>query len=90
MGWHWSLAGDQALFGAGVTEVGCIAHARRKFFEWQLANQSLIAGAALPRISELYEIESRGRNLANAAHVKLLVASSMQPMADYLRRPNAL
>ena len=26
---------------------------------------------------------------AGAARVKLLVASSMQPMADYVRRPNA-
>ena len=59
-------AGYKALFTTGVTEVGCMAHARRKFFELHKANQSPVAGEALQRISELYEIEARGRDAANA------------------------
>jgi transposase len=59
-------AGYKALFASGVIEVGCMAHARRKFFELDKASQSLVAVDALQRIAELYEIETRGRELANA------------------------
>ena len=37
------FSGYKALFALGVTEVGCMAHARRKFFELHAANQSSIA-----------------------------------------------
>lgn len=40
-------AGYKALFAAGVIEVGCMAHARRKFFELHKTNQSPVAGEAL-------------------------------------------
>ena len=35
--------GYKALLTASVTEVGCLAHARRKFFDLHAANQSQIA-----------------------------------------------
>ena len=54
-----------------VIDVGCMTHARRKFFELHKANQSSVAGEALQRISVLYEIESRGRELANAERHEL-------------------
>ena len=93
-GWQGHLvvddyAGYQALFGAGVTEVGCMARAWCRFVELQLANQSLVAGAALPRISELYEIESRGRDLANAERQSLREREArpkLQAMQDWLQR----
>ena len=44
-----------------VIELGCMAHARRKFFELHAANSSPIALAALKRIAVLYEIERRGQ-----------------------------
>lgn len=85
-------AGYGSLFGAGVTEVGCMAHARRQFFKLPLANQSPIAGAALPRISELYDIESRGRDLANAERQSLREREArpkLQARQDWLQRTRA-
>ena len=57
-------AGYKALFNGKVTEVGCWAHVRRKFFELHVANQSPMASEALRRIGLLYEIEQRGKALA--------------------------
>ena len=42
---------------ARITEAGCLAHARRKFFELQSQNQSLIADEALDYLGQLYQIE---------------------------------
>lgn len=49
--WQGSLvcddfAGDKASFAQGVIEVGCMAHARRKFVELHLANKSHIAASS--------------------------------------------
>lgn len=55
--------GYKALFGRDITELGCLAHARRKFFELHVANPGPIAVAALRRIGELYGIEEQGRSL---------------------------
>ena len=41
----------------GVVEVGCMAHARRKFVELHTANKSSIAGTALELIAQLYHVE---------------------------------
>jgi transposase len=49
-----------AVTGAGpprVVEVGCWAHARRKFFDVHQANGSAIAREALERIGALFDIE---------------------------------
>jgi len=46
-----------------VTEIGCMAHARRKFFELHATNKSQIAEQALRYIQLLYEIESEVRDL---------------------------
>lgn len=56
--------GYKACFGQGINEVGCMAHARRKFFELHKAGKSLIAEQALQSIGQLYEIEARGAQLA--------------------------
>lgn len=50
-------AGYKALFTQGITELGCLAHAWRKFFDLHAANLSPIAAAALQRIAALYAIE---------------------------------
>jgi transposase len=60
--WTGSLVCDdfrgyKALFNAGVTEVGCMAHARRKFVELHAANKSQIAGQAIELIGQLYGVE---------------------------------
>ena len=62
--WQGSLvcdgyAGYKALFNAGVTEVGCMAHARRKFHELHVTKKSTIAIQALNMMQELYAIEAK-------------------------------
>jgi transposase len=56
-------AGYKALFRSGITELACLAHARRKFFELHAANHNPIAAEALARIAELYAIEREGKEL---------------------------
>ena len=51
------FAGYKALFNQGVMEVGCMAHARRKFVELHLTNKSSIAATALELMGQLYGIE---------------------------------
>ena len=41
----------------GVTEVGCMAHARRKFHELHIKGQSLVAHEALALFQKLYAVE---------------------------------
>ena len=57
------FGGYKASFELGVTEIGCMAHARRKFFELHATNKSQIAEQALRYIQLLYEIESEVRDL---------------------------
>ena len=40
-----------------MTEAGCLAHARRKFFDLHAANKSQIAEFALAQFARVYEIE---------------------------------
>lgn len=70
-GWRGHLmvddyGGYKALFGEEVIELGCLAHARRKFFELHQANGSPLAEEALRRIGELYAIEAQGKALGVA------------------------
>jgi transposase len=63
--------GYKALFGNGITELGCLAHARRKFFDLNDAQPNAIAQEALVRIAGLYEIERRGQDLPIAERARL-------------------
>lgn len=56
-------AGYKACFAQGITELGCMAHARRKFFEVFASNKSPVAGHALDSIKALYRIEHKARRL---------------------------
>jgi transposase len=56
--------GYKACFEQGIAEVGCMAHARRKFFELHQSGKSLIAEQALQAIGQLYEIEAQGAHLS--------------------------
>ena len=73
-GWSGHLmvddyVGYKALFAAEagdsspIIELGCMAHARRKYFELHAANGSPIALEALNRIAGLYAIEQRARTM---------------------------
>jgi len=57
------FGGYKALFAAGVTELACWAHARRKFYELEQAGASTLAHIALRYIGELYRIEAEARGL---------------------------
>ena len=65
------FGGYKALFTQGVTELGCFAHARRKFFELNAAQANAIAQEALARIAALYGIEVRGRDLSMPERAQL-------------------
>jgi hypothetical protein len=61
-GWRGTLvcddySGYKALFASGVTEAGCLAHARRKFHELWAKHQSPLGEQALALFGKLYEIE---------------------------------
>ena len=81
-------SGYKALFNAQQTltpciELGCWAHARRKFFELHQANASPMALEALNRIGRLYTIEQQGKHLDQAARARLRKEQS-QPALEAL------
>ena len=45
------------MFANGVTEAGCLAHARRKFHELWANHQSAVGQQALALFARLYEVE---------------------------------
>ncbi|HZX72316.1 MAG TPA: IS66 family transposase [Rhodanobacter sp.] len=55
--------GYKALFARGIAELGCWAHARRKFFDVHKASGSPVAKEALQQIGELYVLEAQWRAL---------------------------
>jgi transposase len=56
-------SGYKALFKMGVTEAGCMAHARRKFHELWANHSSQIAGEAIKLFGVLYDIERQAQDL---------------------------
>jgi transposase len=67
-GWQGHLmvddySGYKALFADGVTELGCLAHARRKYFDLNAAQANPIAQEALRRIAALYAIEVQCKDM---------------------------
>lgn len=61
------FSGYKALFALGITEVGCMAHARRKFVELHVANKSSIAATALDLFGRLYQFERDPKVLSDSA-----------------------
>lgn len=57
------FSGYKACFAQGITEIGCMAHARRKFFDLHAADKSHLAAQALEYFSHLYEIERHAKAL---------------------------
>jgi transposase len=57
------FSGYKSLFRAGVIELGCWAHARRKAFDLHAASKSPIAEQVLAKIANLYAIEKVCREL---------------------------
>ena len=59
------FAGYKASFELGITEIGCMAHARRKFFDLHVANKSQLAEQALQSIGGLYEVERHAKEMSD-------------------------
>lgn len=81
--WKGSLicddfSGYKALIASGVTEVGCLAHARRKFFDLHASNKSQLAAFALEQFARVYDIERE---------VKELDANQRQEVRQYKTKP---
>jgi transposase len=67
-GWQGKLVCDDFTgykegFKQGITEIGCMAHARRKFFDLHVADKSALAEYALQQIGLLYDIERQAKDL---------------------------
>lgn len=77
------FSGYKALFRAGVTELACWAHARRKLFDLHAANQSPIAAHALKWIAILYGIEKAGKNLDVDARQQLRRQEAKPALASF-------
>lgn len=86
----FAAANDQP--SAGVVELGCWAHVRRKFFDLYQANESPMAQEALMRIGRLYEIEQQGRELDHDARRQLRAQHSLpelKALHEWLRTTRA-
>lgn len=55
--------GYKALFGLGITELACLAHARRKCFDLHAAGGHPVAADALCQFQALYAIEAQARDV---------------------------
>lgn len=87
-GWTGKLvcddfSGYKACFEMGVTEAGCLAHARRKFHELWANHQSTIGEQALKYFIQLYEVEREVREM-DAAQRKRIRQERSRPVADAL------
>lgn len=79
------FSGYKAGFAGGITEGGCMAHARRKFFDLHVSNKSEIAGQALQYIGQLYDVEREVKNL-HADERRQIRQAQSKPLADALHQ----
>ena len=81
-------AGYKHLFqSTPMRELGCWAHARRKFFELHEANKSPLAAEVIPRIAAIYAVEREARDMSAAerhAHRELHARPKVQALLDWL------
>jgi transposase len=90
-GWSGKLvcddfSGYKALFARNVTEVGCMAHARRKFEELKNTERSELAAEALLFFGLLYDMEASARAQSLDAVGRLRWRQQhARPVADHLR-----
>jgi transposase len=89
-GWSGKLvcddySGYKALFENGVTEVGCLAHSRRKFHDLWANHKSPLAEEALTMFGLLYDVERSARELDADQRLRLRELRS-KPIADTLHQ----
>lgn len=88
-GWQGKLicddfAGYKACFELGVTEAGCMAHARRKFHELWVNHASRVGEQALKFFGQLYEVEREVADADSAARHQ--ARQRARPVADALHQ----
>jgi len=88
-GWAGKLvcddySGYKALFSAGVTEAGCLAHARRKFYDLWVNHHSAVAEETLKLFGLLYDVEREAREVSAEQRRRMRQLQS-RPIADKLR-----
>jgi transposase len=77
-----AFAGYDCIFAGGeVTEVACMAHVRRKFFEAQTSSKE--AQHALAIIQELYVIEKEARELEPSRRQELRQVKSLPLLQEF-------
>ena len=87
-GWRGKLvcddfSGYKALFELGVTEVGCLAHARRKFHELWINHHSATGEQALKFFIQLYDVEREVKELDTDERRRIRQLKA-KPVADTL------
>ena len=65
--------------------MGCLAHARRKFFDLHAANKSQIAEFALQQFAKVYDIEREAKEIS-ADERKAMRQRHTQPVLDALHQ----
>ena len=88
--WRGSLvcddfSGYKQLMTQGVTEAGCLAHARRKFFDLHTSNKSQIAQSALEQIGRIYDIEREVKELTPDERRRIR-QERLKPLLDALHQ----
>jgi transposase len=89
-GWRGQLvcddfSGYKACFELGVTEVGCMAHARRKFHELWANHGSQVGEQALKFFGELYRVEREAADQDSRLRLDARRRRS-RPVADALHQ----
>lgn len=79
------FSGYKACFELGVTEAGCMAHARRKFHELWANHGSPLGEQALKFFGKLYEVEREVRELP-AGERRTIRQDKSLPIADALHQ----
>lgn len=74
-------SGYKACFAQGVIEVGCWAHARRKFFDLHQTTASPVTALALEHIAALYEVERQVKE-CNGRRAACSPARAAAPLID--------
>jgi len=79
------FSGYKACFGLGVTEVGCMAHARRRFHELWVNHGSTVAEQALRFYGTLYDVEREVLDLQSDTRREIRQQRA-RPVADALQQ----
>ena len=81
------FSGYKALFERGIIEIGCTAHARRKFHDLYVNNRSDIAEDALRYYTALYDVEREARERKlDADGRRILRQQRSKPIAEAFRQ----